>query len=756
MLRTAPLRVVVSALLLLALLAPVAWTAGNAASGSGPLWDTSPASTASGVQLAKASRPAGTPAPPPPDEPKHPKLESRLAKAADAHRKGGAARARDVVRQSGLELQGDRVTVIAEAVDNADAVAGAARGRGLSVARTYRNLVQLTVPIADLEALANQPSVRRLRPPIFSFESEITSEGVGPIGASTWQTSGFDGTGVKVGIVDRGFQGYTSLLGTELPASVDTSCTQRPMENGILHGKGIAEIVHDVAPGAQLYLAAMSTEVEFGNAVDCLVSKGVKVINQSVGWIYEAPGDGTGVIDGIIDNAVAAGVFWANSAGNTAQRHWRGTWADVNGNNWHDWTPVDEEDHLYADAGDQIVVGLRWDDPWGASCNDYDLYLYRWSNNALVASSTNLQSCSQNPLETISYVAPVTDDYYLRIRRVNATRAPVLELISIYHDLNFRSTSRSLPQPSDNASDGAMIVGAVSWSNLTTLEDFSAQGPTTDGRTKPDIVGPDRTSGVTYGPGGFTGTSAGSAHVAGAAALVKQAYPSYTPAQIRAFLEGRAVDLGAAGKDNQYGIGRLNLGAVPGPQVTPTSTQSASSTATPTFTPSPAITSTPTATQPPVNTPTSTATQAATGTPTATPSQLPVYTPTPTATQLLADTPTPTATQLPANTPTPTSTQAPSTPTPTATGAPGLNGYELRSSDVISISSGSTNGSYALACSPGKKVLAGGYEFLANAGVGVRISWSRPSDAGDAWMVGWIRVQDPDQIKIWAVCANGS
>jgi hypothetical protein len=51
--------------------------------------------------------------------------------------------------------------------------------------------------------------------------------------------------------------------------------------------------------------------------------------------------------------------------------------------------------------------------------------------------------------------------------------------------------------------------------------------------------------------------------VAGAASLVKEAFPSYSPAQIKSFLEGRAVALGAPDKDNIYGSGRLDLGSPP-------------------------------------------------------------------------------------------------------------------------------------------------------------------------------------------------
>jgi subtilase-type serine protease len=53
--------------------------------------------------------------------------------------------------------------------------------------------------------------------------------------------------------------------------------------------------------------------------------------------------------------------------------------------------------------------------------------------------------------------------------------------------------------------------------------------------------------------------------VAGAAALLKQAYPFFGPAQLQAFLEGRAAAAGPPGKDNTYGAGLLRLGGLPAP-----------------------------------------------------------------------------------------------------------------------------------------------------------------------------------------------
>ena len=77
---------------------------------------------------------------------------------------------------------------------------------------------------------------------------------------------------------------------------------------------------------------------------------------------------------------------------------------------------------------------------------------------------------------------------------------------------------------------------------------------------KPDIVAPDGVDTVSYGAQPFYGTSAAAPCAAGAAALVKDAYPSYSRTQIKSYLENPAVGLGAAGKDNIYGSGRLLLG----------------------------------------------------------------------------------------------------------------------------------------------------------------------------------------------------
>lgn len=504
-----------------------------------------------------------------PDLPaRHPRLESALRDLLAAHRTGDASATADWAAQHGVTLADGlvKVVVAGEGETAQTAIARQIAALGGQVGATNGPWTQARLPVGALLALADAPGVRFVRRPWLPLPVTV-SQGVTVTHAYQGHVAGLTGRGVIISVLDPGFLGYTNRIAEgELPSDVITRSfvgggSERdfwgyPADS---HGTACAEIAHDMAPDASLYLVNFSDEVEWMNAVDWLLTQDVDVISFSAGWPVGGPGDGTGYLAEKVSDVRDAGVLWVNAAGNSAQRHWMNRWNDPDADGWHNYVGTDETNEITLTvAGDfRIVVELRWDDPWGSSANDYDLFLYD-SSLSQVAISENVQDGDGDPWEFIDYTALAPGIYRVAISKQSGAQPRTLELFSYSHDFHYRNATSSLLVPAD--SPGSLAVGATYWQN-DALEDFSSRGPTRDGRVKPDMAASDGVSVRTeaWRESGFYGTSASAPHVAGAAALVLEADPTFTPAQIQNWLEERAVDLGPAGKDNTYGAGRLDL-----------------------------------------------------------------------------------------------------------------------------------------------------------------------------------------------------
>src|SRR5262249_24528973 len=53
--------------------------------------------------------------------------------------------------------------------------------------------------------------------------------------------------------------------------------------------------------------------------------------------------------------------------------------------------------------GGSISVILQWSDPFGASSNDYDLYLYNQSHTVVLKKSDDFQTGTQDPIESFDF-----------------------------------------------------------------------------------------------------------------------------------------------------------------------------------------------------------------------------------------------------------------------------------------------------------------------------------------------------------------
>jgi hypothetical protein len=253
--------------------------------------------------------------------------------------------------------------------------------------------------------------------------------------------------------------------------------------------------VHDVAPDAALFLVNQNTDTQFDKAVDCLIAKGVQVINYSINWYYDGPGDGTGRINEIVNKATNAGITFVNSAGNFGDRHWSGNWTDADGDGWLEFSSGSETQQFTVNAGERIELALRWADSWQAACNDYDLFLAQGTENNYVISSRDFQYCTNGatgmkPKENILWIPKTGGTFFVKVFRYSATGTPRLDLVSRNHVLSTVVPQGSIVQPADNRSAGFLSVGAVNQAGYATLDTSSSRGPTTDGRIKPDLSAP--------------------------------------------------------------------------------------------------------------------------------------------------------------------------------------------------------------------------------------------------------------------------
>ena len=478
---------------------------------------------------------------------------------------------------------------------------------GVFVRNVGDDYIEAHVPPLLLAPASEQPGVLRvdtvIPPRSTQSRGRVISQGVGLHGADAWHNAGYRGKNVKVGVIDSGFEGFSELQGNELPNNVTARCyfdePQTPSfrladcQVDSNHGTAVAETLADIAPEIKLYISNPYSLGDLRNAVDWMVKQGVTVINVSLGYPYDGPGDGTSPSTNsplkTINAAVSSGVTWINAAGNDARKTWYGTFHDPNNTGTHHFTTQDVGNTFILKEGEVLRILMRWHDDWGKSdCNlDLEMYQSRLGPDGkypLIAWDRVQQDGSpgKNPFAALASTgeisASLAGPYFLAIRKQTCTDNPDwIQLTAwINGDLEHHSPSHHIGNPEESRSLGMMAVGATHYWDTQHIAPYSNRGPTIDGRTKPDITGIACARTMVSSPlthndrqCWFPGTSQSAPHVAGLAALIHQRFPDYNPTETISYLQQHASDRGTAGADNTWGHG---LATLPVPEVTPTGT----------------------------------------------------------------------------------------------------------------------------------------------------------------------------------------
>jgi hypothetical protein len=412
---------------------------------------------------------------------------------------------------------------------------------------------------------------------------------------------GVNGTGVKIGVLSNGVVNLAAsqALGDLGPVTVLPGQTGTGDE-----GTAMLEIIHDLAPGAQLYFATAFTSItSFAQNIRDLHAAGCDIIVDDVFYYVETPfQDGApgptqtnaGAVIQAVKDVTAAGALFFSSAGNAGNLNdatagvWEGDFAD--GGPTAAPMPLGNRMHNFGGSNFNLItavntvapISLSWSDPLGASSNDYDLFRLNAAGTAVAASSTNIQNGTQDPYEqvgqNITQAAPI-------VIVKNAAAAPRFLHVNMNRGRFQRTTSGQTHGHSTVDSVGAYGVAATpagaafpgAFTSSNVVETFSSDGPRrifyqadgtelTPGNVlasggkllqKPDITAADGVAVTGVGGFGspFFGTSAAAPHAAAIAALLKSANPALTPTQIRAALTSTAIDIEAAGVDRDSGAG---------------------------------------------------------------------------------------------------------------------------------------------------------------------------------------------------------
>jgi Subtilase family len=549
-----------------------------------------------------------------------------------------------------LLRQGGRVLAYVRFADGALAGIRPLRSAGariVDVSRRYRTVTVAARPAAlpEIASVAGVAGVIEALAPVTAAtcpSGDAVSEGLtllkaGDGAEEARNVFAVDGSGIAVGILSDSFDQATEaadgsgpvattaeddVATADLPGTGNECGHTTPVE--VLEedksvsgegpsdeGRAMAQIVHDLAPGASLdFASAFNGEISFANNVEALaegdpdvVGDGAKVIVDDVFYLEE-PFFQDGPIAVAVDKVVGAGVAYFSAAGNNnlidAEGHDIASWEapsyrdaggcpqevqqfpGANGMHCMDFNPgsgVDRTFGLRVPPGTLLTLDLQWSEPWLGVATDLDAYLLDFSGDLIALSLEDNIQISQKPVEVLQWKndSASTRTVQIVVNRFKGSN-PRLKLGLLGNGAGVTATE--YPRSTEDVvgptifghsgSSSAISTGAVGFDKAAP-EEYSSRGPVRHDfepfegpeaaeplpvpeiLSKPDIVATD--CGVTtffshqdfFSSWRFCGTSAAAPHAAGVAALMLEEEPASTPGQIRAALQSSAVPVGTFG-----------------------------------------------------------------------------------------------------------------------------------------------------------------------------------------------------------------
>ena len=561
-------------------------------------------------------------------------LSSRLAALAanPVTSRGGQARVTGTPAEGAGSLQrepGTNRLLVDVRLARVDAAARdrlRAAGAVITHQATYVRTVTVAVAPTALRALARTRGVRFvseiLKPIAGAVCDQTKSEGDQILHAVQERTNhSVDGTGVTVGVISDSYDTTAAapthaaddVASDDLPGTTNTcnhlNAVAAQDYNGggqTDEGRAMAQIVHDVAPGAKIMFATgEATDTAMADNIRALANAGANIIVDDLTYFAE-PVYQDGVIAKAVSDVRAMGVDYFSDAANNniivgghdvasyeAVGGYRPTTCpavitafNANYTDCHSFTTVpaaaDPTYGLTTIAGRSMRIALDWAEPQFGVRTDYALCVLNPGGSlAFCQDNRNPGTLgSQQAVEVAGFttgtaLSVVVARYSGNNPNTNGTPRFKLTFLTngngaVTGSEYTTATGSDVIGPAIFGHNGGTDSMSVAASDVrvipSTVETYSSHGPVTllfgpvDGTTpatalasplvlaKPDVTASDCAINTFFGFNDgthwrFCGTSAAAPHAAAVAALLLQQNPDLTPAQINAALRSTADTL---------------------------------------------------------------------------------------------------------------------------------------------------------------------------------------------------------------------
>ncbi|GGE78081.1 S8 family serine peptidase [Sphingomonas prati] len=469
------------------------------------------------------------------------------------------------------------------------------QGLGLKGGSSYGAVASGYIAVDQIGALTTATNLLAARESGFtSSVGLVTTQADSTMAADTARaTYGVDGTGIRVGVMSDSFGRNgsttdtvaTNIASNDLPT--DTRVLADLTGAGSDEGRAMAQLVHDLAPGAAIdFATAFNGQASFANNIIALADAGDRVIVDDVSYFAELTYQ-NGIISQAVNEVADRGVAYFSSAGNDGREGYEGAW--VSGGTQTllgaeytlmQFAPGQDFITVTMGAGATGTFILQWDSPAASaggpgSANDLDVFLTS-ADGTTVRARAATNNLDGDPVEVFRYTAPSAGTFQIRVGLYDGEAPGQIRLIASGNGANINlenplSNTNEGTLYGHHAAEGSMAIGAASFArtpeygyNPPVAETFSSRGTQTTlfDDTGNRLAAPEvRTVAMTAVDGGnttffsgdsaadadtfpnFFGTSAAAPDAAAVAALMLQANPLLNGADVRALMMNSSIDM---------------------------------------------------------------------------------------------------------------------------------------------------------------------------------------------------------------------